>query len=237
MKNNILKFALMLVVFNMILTGVKAQVKTTMYKAYLTNSEALWKQAFNQASSGNNPEQLAHAYYGLLNNAMASKNEELFDFHIDKAIEYLEKLEEQNTHKAEAMALRSSLYGFIMGFSPWKGMYYGPKSGSAIEGALKLDKESGIVWMVKAFSLLYTPEAFGGNKLQAEKAFEKSISTFEMKGDTISNWLYLNTLAGLGQTYLANEKKKEAIATYNKALAIEPEFTWVSKVLLLKASK
>ncbi len=204
------------------------------YKAYLTNSEALWKQAIVKA---NDPWQKALAHYGLLSTTMATQNEDLFDDYVDSTIELLEELEEGANHKAEALALRSSVYGFIMGFSPWKGMFYGPKSSSAINEALEVNKSSGIVLMVEGSSLFYTPESFGGDKVQAEKVLEKSVKSFEAAGDTSKNWLYLNTLASLGKVYESNGKKEKAIATYQKALATEPEFTWVSKVLLPKAQK
>lgn len=234
MKN--LKFTFLLaIVFSAGVYPLQAQnSKELMYKAYLLNSEALWKQAISHT---NDTWEKALASYGLLNNTMATQNEEVFDDYLDTTLDLLEGLENDKIHKAEALALRSSTYGFIMGYSPWKGMYYGSKSSSAIDKALEITENSGIVWMVKGSSLFYTPETFGGDKLEAEKAFEKSIQSFEAKGDVSNNWLYLNALASLGKTYNANGKKELAIATYEKALAIEASFTWVSKVLLPQAKK
>ncbi|MFQ3215177.1 MAG: tetratricopeptide (TPR) repeat protein [Marivirga sp.] len=168
---------------------------------------------------------------------MATKNEAVFDETVGKALALLEKLEENNDHKAEAKALKSSAYGFIMGFATIKGRYYGPKSTNEINKALALNLESGMTWMVKASSLYYTPEMFGGDKLVAEKAYEKSTHFFEKNGETKNNWMYLNALAGLRQAYLSNGKKEKAINTYKKALSIESDFNWVAKVLLPKAEK
>lgn len=206
----------------------------TSYTAFLLNSEALWERASEQAKD---PWQKALALYGLLNGTMATQNEKLFDKYLEDTFALLEELETQEVHKANALALRSSVYGFIMGYSPWKGMYYGPKSSAAIEQALKLTESSGIVWMVKGNSLFYTPETFGGNKIEAENALEKSVRQFELAGDTTNNWLYLNAMAALGKTYHANGKKAKAIDTYQKALLVEPGFNWVSKVLLPQAKK
>lgn len=234
MKNLRLSLSFAVVLLT-ITTTLKAQnSKDIMYKAYLLNSEALWKQSVTHAP---NSWEKALASYGLLNNTMATRNEELFDNHVDTMFDLLEELENNKTYKASALALKSALYGFIMGYSPWKGMYYGPKSSAAIDEALELTETSGIVWMVKAGSLFYTPETFGGDKIQAEKAYEKSIQNFEAENDTTNNWIYLNALANLGKTYQANGKKEQAIATYKKALEIEPAFTWVSKVLLPEAQK
>jgi tetratricopeptide (TPR) repeat protein len=236
---NILQNIILLTSLFLISLGHSAKAQTTTdlaYKAYLYNSEQLWQQAIAQTATEDHWA-LSQAYYGLLTVSMATKNEALFDETVDKALALLEKLEENNDHKAEAKALRSSVYGFVMGFSPIKGMYYGPKSTNEINEALLLNKESAVVWMVKAGSLYYTPEMFGGDKLAAEKAYEKSIHFFENNGETENTWMYLNALAGLGKTYLANGKKEAAINTYKKALSIEADFNWVAKVLLPKAEK
>lgn len=232
-KNKIACMSIILLSFSLFM---KVQAQPNLgYTAYLINSEQLSLQFIKQTD--HDEWGLSKAYYGLLSTCMATKNEKLFDEYVDEALELLEKLEAENHHKAEAKALRSSIYGYIMGFSPMKGMFYGPKSTTIIDDALAIDKESGIVWMVKASSLFYTPEMFGGDKQAAEKAYEKSIQFFEKKGLTENNWMYLNALAGLGQTYLANGKKEEAIATYKKALKIEANFNWVAKVLLPKAEQ
>lgn len=205
-----------------------------MYRAYLLSSENLWKSALDQYTKDMSLEK-AIAYYGILNNTMVSFDEETFDEFVDPALEYLEALEEKEINKAEAMALRSSIYGFIMAYSPWKGMYYGPKSTSAIESALKINSESAIVNMISGSSLFYTPEAFGGDKQAAAKAFQKAVNLFEEHN--YRGWLYINTLANLGKTYHALGQNQKAIDIYKKALDVEPNFKWVSYQLLPQAKK
>ncbi|GAA5027243.1 hypothetical protein GCM10011506_13650 [Marivirga lumbricoides] len=235
MKRQILKS--LVIIITLVAANYQAGAQTAKevsYQAYLTNSEELWKLAIKKAD---NPWSKALACYGLLNFTMVAQNEELFDDYLDTTLDLLEESENDEKHKAEALALRASIYGFIMGYSPWKGMLYGPKSSSAINEALKLSKTSGIVWMVQGSSLFYTPESFGGDKAEAEKAFEKSIESYENNGDTLTHWLYLSALANLGRTYYANGKHNLAKATYEKALAIEPQYHWVSKVLLPQVKK
>ncbi|SMG29696.1 Tetratricopeptide repeat-containing protein [Marivirga sericea] len=230
------KFRIVLGVVLMILVNAQfseaQKVDSLMYKAYLLSSDNLWEAALNQFDK-ERPLQKAIAYYGILNNTMVASNEEKFDEFVDPALEYIESLEEQGIHKAEAMALRSSIYGFIMAYSPWKGMYYGPKSSSAIESAVAMNSDSPIVNMISGTSLFYTPETFGGDKEAAVKAFEKAIALYEKAN--YKGWLYINTLASLGQAYQAIGQKDKAIETYEKALTVEPEFKWVSSQLLPQA--
>mgnify|MGYP003151479761 FL=1 len=208
-----------------------------MYQAYLLSSESLWESALNQYSSDVWSLDKAVAYYGLLNNTMVHSNEDKFDEYVDQALDYLEAMEQKGLHTAEVIAMRSSIYGFIMAYSPWKGMYYGPKSSDAIESALKTNSESSIVKMVSGISLFYTPESFGGDKKAAVEAFQQSLDLYEEQ--EYDGWLYLNTLANLGKAHQAVGQNQEAIKVYEKALAIEPNFRWVSSKLLpdAKSSK
>jgi len=210
------------------------KVDSLMYKAYLMSSHHLWESALNEANE-NSPLQKAIAFYGILNNTMASSNEDKFDQFVDPALEYLETMEEKGVHTAEAMALRSSIYGYIIAYSPWKGMFYGPKSSSAIESALEKNRESAIVHMISGSSLFYTPETWGGDKKAAISAFEKAIDLYEKAG--YKGWLYINTLANLGQAYHAVGQKNKAIEVYKKALMVEPNFQWVSTQLLPQAKR
>jgi len=54
----------------------------------------------------------------------------------------------------------------------------------------------------------------------------------EDKSDSKINWGYLDALAWLGKTYARLDDFESAISTYNKALQIEPEFSWVKNGLL-----
>ena len=130
-------------------------------------------------------------------------------------------------------ALLSSIYGWEMGYSPWKGMFLGGKSSSNIEKATKVDGSSAIVWQIFGNSKLFTPRAFGGSISEAVEAYEKSVKLYEANPAlTKSNWRYLDALAWLGQAYEQNNQLDEARKTYEKALEVEPGFGWVKYKLL-----
>jgi len=99
------KFRLILGVAFVILVNAqisKAQkVDSLMYRAYLLSSESLWESALSRYQEELSLEK-AIAYYGVLNNTMVSSDEDKFDQYLDPTLEYLERLEEQGIHKAEA---------------------------------------------------------------------------------------------------------------------------------------
>jgi len=214
--------------------SVGQNVDQLMKKAYVTNSKTLWKQAVTKSEGDLWTSALAH--YGLLIGTMSDQDEALFDEYIDRTLDLLKKLEEEPAYTAEALAIRSGVYGLIMAYSPWKGMVYGYKSSSCLEKAYELAPKSPIVLSLQANSLYYTPTAFGGDKVEASKKFEQSVALFE-EGAVNDNWMYLYTLANLGQAYHAIDKDEQALAIYNQALELAPDFYYVSKVLKPRVQK
>lgn len=209
------------------------------YKAYLISSKSLWKKAvderkviFENSRLASDLFDLVKAQHGLLTATMVDQDEDLFDQHVDNVKDNIDKLIEEGYEVAEAKAILSSVYGFEMAYSSWKGMFLGPKSSSAIESALELNDKSPIVWKLYAHSKLFTPAMFGGDKKEAVEAFEKSVSLFEEQDAFGQNWRYLDALAWLGQAYSKIDEYEKARAVYNKALEVEPEFNWVKTSLL-----
>ena len=207
-------------------------LKEIQYAAYLNASKTMWERSIAQAEkeSGEKSFEKAIAMYGLLSNTMASKDEETFDDNVDQTIDLLKKIMDQNPEHGESRAVLSSVYGLVIVYSPMKGMLYGMKSSSLMDEAMKLNPESALVQKLYGGSKFYTPKMFGGDATEAIKAFNKSIQLFEV-GDSSNNWLYLDTYMGLALAYNKVEKRDEAEATLEKAIAIEPQYHWAKSVL------
>ena len=107
-----------------------------------------------------------------------------------------------------------------------------------MEQALKDSPSSPLVWKLYGNSKLFTPETWGGDIKEAIKAYEKSLRLFESVPEQIkNNWFYLDTMAFLGHAYMKDGNPAKAIIIYEKALAVESEFSWVKFGLLPKAKK
>lgn len=243
---NFMAITLLLVAFNL---HAQDATKKAMYYAYLgndANSTNEWKKAVQnrqqELSKNTSDPKLKYALllaqWGLLNATMKTKDEDLFDEYYDPALENLEEITKSDKKWAEPYAIQSAIYGLKMGYSPMQGMILGSKSSSLIEKAKKLNDTSPLVWKIYANSKFFTPEMWGGDIKEAIQAYEKSIALYEANpNDLPFNWFYLDALAFQGQAYLKDGQRAKAISTYEKALKIEPQFTWVKNVLLPKAQK
>jgi tetratricopeptide (TPR) repeat protein len=220
-----------------------------MYRAYLGARDAkankeLWKNIVQscQHVSDKNPQNMNDRYrlglaqFGLLSSTMSTKDEDLFDDYVDQAESNLEKI--KTGRSAEAKAILSAVYGLQLGYSPWKGMFLGPKSGSLMAKALKENPTSPLIWKLYANSKFHTPESFGGDIKEAITAYEKAVKLYEEDPAGIkNNWFYIDTMAFLGQAFMKTGETSKAVDVYEKALAFEPEFSWVKYSLLPAAKK
>jgi tetratricopeptide (TPR) repeat protein len=237
MKTNSRIYAL-LIMFSLMAMGFPQDLKRMSYLAYLDQDKAEWRtnvahatQVYQNRPNAETKFQLALTEYGLLNATMKDQDEKLFNSYVEGLEKRLEELSNDKAFAPEAKALLSSVLGFKIAYSPWKGMLLGGKSSALLESALKSNPNSAIVQKMNAGNLYFTPEMWGGDKQKALEAYLKSNQLFEQKKDT-QNWMYLDNLAWIGIIYQEMGQKAKAKEVWEKALAIEPNFIWVGKGLL-----
>lgn len=202
------------------------------YAAYLKAGKSLWQRSIEEEKlkHGAGSFECALATFGLLNATMATRDETTFDDYADKLVDILQEVIDQNPNWGEPQALLSGVYGLKIAYSPIKGMIYGPKSGSLISAALKLQPESPLVQKLHGSYKLYTPSMFGGDPREAVKAYFQATALYET-GESKENWLYLDSLIGLAMAFHKNDQPALAIETLKKAISLEPEFLWAKSIL------
>ncbi len=240
---NLNKFLLGLVVM-IVMSSFQQPIQNSTYAAYLSGSMQLWERSIAQAQQQYEASQssesrfdLAMAMYGGMSATMKDKDEDFFDKYVDDAMDHLDELIDQEYRVADCKAIQSGIYGFKIAYSPWKGMFLGPKSNSTIESALETDPNSPIVQKLYGNSKLFTPETWGGDKEKAVKAYEKALLLYKDQDGSQSDWMFLDTYAWLGQAYQAIDMKDKAKETYLASLEMEKDFNWVNYVLLPQVSK
>jgi tetratricopeptide (TPR) repeat protein len=224
-------------------TTMSQPVNDLMYQAYITQKKELWKKSvelttveFKQKPTDAHAHlSLGVAHYGLLLSTMNTEDEDLFDEYVSATKDRLKEIIDRPSTAAEGKGLLSAVLGLQMAYSPMKGMLLGGKSSNLAADAKELAPTSPLAWRFYGINKLYTPSSFGGDIKEAIVALEKSIALFESTSIS-KNWLYLDTLALLGQAYNKAGEKAKAIAKFEKAIAAEAGFTY-AKSLLAKATK
>ena len=156
-----------------------------------------------------------------------------------RALDEADLLLEQATAKsptADALALRSSVIGLMIGLSgnPLSGMTLGPKSSGLLDRAKEMEPKNPRVWLMSGMSAMFTPKTFGGGTDKAERDLRKALLLYETDHPVspAPSWGRADAYIWLGQALHKNDKPDEARTAYQQALELQPNNQWVLRVLL-----
>lgn len=123
----------------------------------------------------------------------------------DRAEAFLNKAQELSKDNSEIWVAKKMLASLrLMGNPMARFQQYGPIAATALETARKLNAENPRIYLLEAQDLYFTPEQFGGDKVEAKKKFEMAIAkygTFQPESALHPTW-------GMGQAkYFLSEIK------------------------------
>lgn len=217
-------------------TSLFAQdINQILYQSYITEDMEPWYNAMNSIEGFEDENlvyQKVNAQYGYIGYLYGINQKKDVRKMVLPALDNIEFLLSKNDTSAELVALKSALMVFDMITHIYKIPIIGPKALSLINLALKLDENEPMGWIMYASKEYYSPPMFGGSKKNAFEAYEKAIRLFEDNNNALNNWQYLNSIAITGTWYYEQEQYEKAKECYEKALRIEPEFSWVKNKLL-----
>jgi tetratricopeptide (TPR) repeat protein len=172
--------------------------------------------------------ELVNFYYGYVGWAIGQGMNRKAKDYIREADHLIDELAERNPRMPELYAYRGAFLGFRIGLNRLKAVVLGPESMKNINRAVELGPDRPQGWIEKGNALFYMPKMFGGSKEKALKAYLKAIRLMEQDPAMISrNWMYLNVLMILGQSYEKTGQWELAKSSYEKVLQVEPGFTYI----------
>lgn len=184
---------------------------------------------------------LVHYYIGFVDSRIfhyyfQEENMDEAKKFIDDGIEHLEKAIELKEDFADGYVLLGSMLGNKIALNPNSAMTLGQKSGRMIAEAFELDPENPRVSLIAGQSAYFTPEMYGGGKEKALEHLKKAIEFFqEYKPEkpVDPTWGHDEVYAFLGLVKMDQGDFVGAKQSYDKALEINPNYSWV-KVDLMK---
>ena len=141
---------------------------------------------------------------------------------------------------ADAVAIKAGLQGLSLNFNPSMAMTLGPEMEESYGRAEGMDATNPRVWLLKAMNTMHKPEFVGGGPKRAMPQFERAIALFALQKSDDPNaldWGRADAEIWAGRCQLKLGEPQLAKAHYERALAIDPDNVWVSKVLLPAAEK
>lgn len=136
---------------------------------------------------------------------------------------------------AHARALQGALSGQMAavggGLSP---MRFGPRALSQLDEAIEAAPNDPRVALLNGMTRLNAPSMFGGGPTRAEAELRKAIRLFatDRNVSPLPSWGRTDAHIWLGLALQAQDKRAEARAEFNRALATTPGHRWILETLI-----
>jgi len=193
----------------------------------------VWKNIIDQLNS--QPEksdelllELVNYQYGYIDWCLTNNLK-------DEALVYL-KLAEANVKLLDAkkfepsriIAYKAAFYGYHIAINKFLAPFFGPKSSSCANQAIKLDPNQPFVYIQLGNVKFHSPSIMGGSKAEAISYYLKAKAIMERNKDEIhDDWNYLSLLTTIAKAYESMNDLPKAKLMYEEILKFEPGFTWV----------
>lgn len=223
--------------------GLRSQPRSQIYRAYAAGDMGRWKIVMDSVGAvkqKTNKEtlELIGYQYGYIAWCIGNSKEDEAKRYLRAATAYVEKLEQQKYGIPTLYAFKAAFIGFEIGFAKYKAPFIGPRSLEFAKASVRLDTLNALGYMQLGNIAYYTPRMFGGSTKEAIGHYLKALKILESNREYgTSTWSYLNLLATIVSAYM-DEKQYELAKKYClRALAVEPNFTWVKKSLYPQVQK
>jgi len=226
-----------LILFSMLIAlgPMQADTKSSIYNAYINRDMVAWKAvmtSLEKVQPKTLPQllELVNYQYGYIGWCLGMNNKNEAKQYIDKGEANLALLEKHAYQPSLVNAYKAAFIGFRLDLAPVKAPVLGPKSLELMELAIKQDKNNPFGYLQFGNGLYYRPKVLGGSKEKAMAYYHKAERLMEA-GETSNDWNYINLLALIGMAYQDLGQSDKAEAYYQKALRVEPRFSWVKEEL------
>ncbi len=155
--------------------------------------------------------------------------------YVDYAIEHLEASVALDDAFAEGWLMLSAAYAQKIMVKPLNAVGLGRRFNRAMNRARELEPDNPRVVLLKAITDYNLPRIVGGNKDRAVDGLLRAASLFEnetVSDPVLPSWGHDQTYARLGIAYMDEGDFEGAREALGQALALNPDYRWVSDVLM-----
>jgi len=177
---------------------------------------------------------LAYALHRRVSGLIAEKNNARAKTIVEEALRAADRARTLGAG-AHAQALQGALSGQMAavggGLSP---MRFGPRALSQLDDAIEGAPNDPRVALLNGITRLNAPAVFGGGPPRAETELRKAIRLFatDRNATPLPSWGRTDAHIWLGLALQAQNKKAEARAEFDRALALTPGHRWILETLI-----
>jgi tetratricopeptide (TPR) repeat protein len=183
-----------------------------------------------------NEDVLLYAEYALTGYFFTQDDKKSAAKMMEKYEAHLERMMEKYPNTANYHAFKAALYGFKIGFSPWKAPFYSYYHQREVDKAMELRKTEALPLIEQGNSYYFRPSFVGGNKQKALLSYDAAFKINSLRNPEC-NWVFFNNGAWLGQVYTKLGYPDKARKVYQHILSVNPNFQYVKDELLPQLEK
>lgn len=228
-----------------LLDSIRPQIETSLVRgdwATLDRIAARLRTASTSAAGRSDPwvhYDLAYALHRRVSGLIAEKNNARAKTLVDEALRAAERAHALGAG-AHARGLQGALAGQMAavggGLAP---MRFGPRSLSQLDEAAAAAPNDPRVALLNGITRLNAPSVFGGGPPRAEAELRKAVRLFaaDRNATPLPSWGRTDAHIWLGLALQAQNKKAEARAEFDRALALTPGHRWIVETLIPDLSR
>lgn len=140
-----------------------------------------------------------------------------------------------NPRLVEAIAVKAGLQGLSISFNPATAMTLSPEMDEGFSRAEAIDAKNPRVLLLKAMNTMHKPEFVGGGAKRAMPQFERAIALFAAQkapAPGTQDWGRVDADLWAGRCQMKLGDAQKAKTHYERAMGMDPDNVWVSKVLM-----
>jgi tetratricopeptide (TPR) repeat protein len=139
----------------------------------------------------------------------------------------------------ETHALLAMVMGSMIAADRLSAPILGPQIPLEMNAAVTSGPSNPRVWLLRGIQSFYTPTQYGGGLTVAEQQLRRAVELFATDNPTppAPSWGKAEVFVWLGQVLQKENRLAEARAAYNDALALQPNYPWITYSLLPSLDK
>lgn len=210
--------------------------KQIVYNSYVSANMTGWENVIKEMERSrggvSNKLELAEYYYGFTAYCIGKKRKEEALITLRKGSALCDQILKLDPKNATAMAFKGAFVAFEISINKFKIIVLGRESMKWLNKAIETNPDNIQALTDRANAYFHAPSMFGGDINKSLAYYEKALKSLEKNNLTKNNWQYLNLYVYIANVYIKLDKKDKAKAVYKTALQKEPNFKWVSELLL-----
>lgn len=178
--------------------------------------------------------EILEARYGLIGYYLGKGERELAHKYLDDSQNFLDSLMEEFPNSSKLYSVQAGFYGFRIALSLIKAPVLLPKLKRSLTKALELNTNEAQAWMERGNLAYNRPAAFGGDKVEAIKNYQKALSLFQQGKNNSCNWMMIMIQVFLVKAYYQTNQKQ---AYHSARLQLEKKYgamNWIDHFMNAK---